>query len=84
METSPLKTWSPVVYETLQTSLAQLEEGVDAPLSQLAELLDIAFPVFQNVLHSPPPSEADRQKLLARMAPQHFKDNADGSNGASG
>jgi nuclear pore complex protein Nup205 len=69
METSPLKTWSPAVYETLQTSLAQLEEGVDAPLSQLAELLDIALPVFQNVLQSPPPSEADRQKLLARMPP---------------
>jgi hypothetical protein len=71
METSPLKTWSPAVYETLQTSLAQLEEGVDAPLSQLAELLDIAFPVFQNVLQSPPPSEADRQKLLARI-PLHL------------
>jgi nuclear pore complex protein Nup205 len=69
METSPLRTWTPAVYETLQSSLAQLEDGVEAPLSQLAELLDICFPVFQTVLHNPPPSEADRQKLLARIAP---------------
>ena len=58
METSPLRTWTPAVYETLQ-----------ADLTQLAELLDICFPVFHSVLQNPPSSEADRQKLLARISP---------------
>ena len=70
METSPLRTWTPAVYETLQADLTQLaERAVDAPLSQLAELLDICFPVFHSVLQNPPSSEADRQKLLARISP---------------
>lgn len=59
--------WAPEVYETIHNSLSQVSEGVAAPLNQIAELLEICFSVFNNVLQNPTPSEADRTKLLARM-----------------
>jgi len=60
-----LRTWTPEVYETLHKSLVHISEGVEGPLDQIAELLDLVFPVFNDVLQNPPPSEADRTKLLA-------------------
>jgi len=64
-DSNPFRTWTPEVYETLHKSLSHISEGIDAPLNQLSELLDLVFPVFSNVLQNPPPSEADRAKLLA-------------------
>ena len=63
---SSFRTWTPDVYETLHGILTNLSEGVDTPLNQLAELLDICFPIFSNVLQNPLPAESDRTKLLAR------------------
>jgi hypothetical protein len=62
------RTWTPEVYETLQNILTTLSEGVEAPLNQLADLLEICFPVFSNVLQNPLPAESDRTKLLARKS----------------
>jgi hypothetical protein len=68
MSTEPsFRPWSHEVYETLHNTLSQVSEGSAAPLNQIAELLDICFPVFNNVLQNPTPSEPDRTKLLARM-----------------
>jgi hypothetical protein len=64
------RTWTPEVYETLHNTLIQISEGAAPPLNQLAELLEICFPVFQNVLEIPPPSEVDRTKLLSRISSQ--------------
>jgi len=61
------RSWSPEVYETLHNTLSQVSEGAAAPLNQIAELLEICFPQFNNVLQNPAPSEADRTKLLARI-----------------
>lgn len=61
------RTWTPQVYEALHQTLSNLSEGIDASLNQLAELLEIFFPVFDTVLQNPAPEEADRTKLLARM-----------------
>jgi len=63
---SSFRTWTPEVYETLHNTLSTLSEGVEAPLNQLAELLEICFPIFNNVLQNPVPAESDRTKLLAR------------------
>ena len=63
------RTWTPEVYQNLHKSLLQIAEGLDAPLNQLAELLDLTFPVFINLLQNPAPAEADRTKLLARIHP---------------
>jgi hypothetical protein len=63
------RTWTPEVYETLHNTLTQISEGAAVPLNQLAELLETCFPVFQNVLEIPSPSEADRNKLLSRTLP---------------
>jgi hypothetical protein len=60
------RTWTPEVYETLQNTLLSLSEGVEAPLNQLAELLEICFPIFNNIVQNPLPAEADRTRLLAR------------------
>ena len=60
------RTWTPEVYETLHNTLSSLSEGVEAPLNQLAELLEICFPIFNNVISNPSPAEADRTELLAR------------------
>ena len=67
-----LRTWTPEVYETLQNTLSSLSEGVEAPLNQLAELLELCFPIFNNVVQNPPPAEADRTKLLARNSRECF------------
>jgi hypothetical protein len=66
LESSSFRTWTPDVYETLHNALISLSEGVDMPLNQLAELLEICFPIFSNVLQNPLPAESDRTKLLAR------------------
>src|ERR1700735_5214926 len=58
------RTWTPEVYESLHATLTQLSEGIEAPINQLAELLEISFPVFNTVLQNPAPSETDRAKLL--------------------
>jgi hypothetical protein len=63
---SSFRTWTPEVYEILHNTLSTLSEGVEAPLNQLAELLEICFPIFNNVLQNPVPAESDRTKLLAR------------------
>ena len=61
------RTWTPEVYETLHNTLSTLAEGsIEAPLTQLSELLEICFPIFNNVLQNPLPAETDRTKLLAR------------------
>ena len=62
---SSFRPWAPEVYETLHKILTHLSEGVDTPLNQLAELLEICFPVFSKVLQNPLPAESDRTKLLA-------------------
>ena len=67
-----LRTWTPEVYETLQNTLSSLSEGVEPPLNQLAELLEICFPIFNNVLQNPRPAETDRTKLLARNFPRIY------------
>ena len=68
MTTEPsLRTWTPEVYETLYQTLSTLSQGVEAPLNKLSELLEICFPVFNNVLQNPIPAESDRAKLLASM-----------------
>ena len=59
------RTWAPEVYKSLHSSLSSLSEGVETPLNQLAELLELCFPVFNNILQNPLPAEADRTKLLA-------------------
>ena len=69
--------WSPEVYETLHNTLSQISDGAAVPLNQIAELLETCFPVFNNVLQNPTPSEADRTKLLARTACKYYV--ADGS-----
>ena len=71
------RTWTPEVYETLHNTLTQISEGATAPLNQLAELLEICFPVLQNVLEIPSPSEADRTKLLSRIFPRNKTDISD-------
>lgn len=63
---SSFRTWTPEVYETLHNILTALSEGVEAPLNQLAELVEICFPIFNDVLKNPVPAEADRTKLQAR------------------
>ena len=63
---SSFRTWTPDVYETLHNILTSLSEGVDTPFNQLAELLEICFPIFSSVLRNPLPAESDRAKLLAR------------------
>ena len=66
------RTWTPEVYETLHNTLSSLSEGVEAPLNQLAELLEICFPIFNSVLQNPLPAETDRAKLLARNFPRVY------------
>ena len=66
-EDHPFRTWTPEVYQSLHTILSQLSDGIEAPLNQLSELLEICFPVFKNVLQNPLPAETDRTKLLARI-----------------
>lgn len=66
-EQPSFRTWTPEVYETLHSTLSSLTEGVEPPLNQLAELLEICFPVFSNVLQTPAPVESDRTKLLSRI-----------------
>ena len=61
------RTWTPEVYKALHQSLSTLSEGVEIPLNTLSELLEICFPVFNNVLQNPIPVESDRTKLLASM-----------------
>jgi hypothetical protein len=61
------RTWTPEIYETLHKLLLHLSQGIEAPLNQLAELLELVFPVFSSVLRNPLPSEEDRTKLLARI-----------------
>jgi hypothetical protein len=68
MATDPsFRTWTPEVYETLHTTLVRLSEGIETPLNQLSDLLDSCFPIFNNVLQNPAPSEDDRKKLCAGM-----------------
>ena len=62
------RAWTPTVYETLHATLSSLSEGIETPLTQLAERLEVCFPVFQNILQNPVPAEADRKKLLSRNA----------------
>lgn len=64
-ESSSFRTWTPEVYENLHSLLLHVSEGIDAPLNQLAELLEVCFSVFDNVLQNPVPAESDRTKLLA-------------------
>jgi hypothetical protein len=72
---SSFRSWTPEVYETLHSTLSNLLEGLDAHLNQLAELLEICFPIFNNVLQNPVPAEADRTKLLARMSYDYHQPN---------
>lgn len=70
-----LHTWTPEVYGTLYNILSNLINGVEAPLNQLTELLEICFPVFKNVLQNPAPAESDRTKLQARTSFKLFSTN---------